>query len=102
MEPKIQACDKCGTVLKWVFPEGYGRRIDDYPQLEQALVITLGGGYGMLLDFIDMPPPKFVLCQQCGVEFLQDNFWLITPDMGIDAETLNKFPLLRELWEEKE
>lgn len=81
-------CDKCDKELKPVFPYADRmRRRGDYPQYEDALVIDLSGGYGMLIDpaFVAPVPNKetstrFILCKECGINFLQGNEFMNTPE----------------------
>ena len=78
----MRNCDSCNTELKPVF-ENTLRRADDYPQYEDALVVELGGGYGMLIDTgteIGVEIPLFVLCRNCGVNLIAQNEFMVTPE----------------------
>lgn len=74
----MRNCDKCAKELTPVFPDR-SRRYNDLPQYDDALVIKLSGGYGMLIDDFVAP---FVLCGDCGRELIQSNYeWMITPEI---------------------
>jgi len=75
----MRNCDSCNIELTPVFSDRL-RRIHDYPQYENALVIELSGGYGMLIDPIGGEIPKFVICKDCGIKFIKQNELLITPE----------------------
>ena len=76
----MRNCDKCGAELVPVFADRMRRR-NDYPQYENTLVVELGGGYGMLIDPMDLKAPeKFVLCKDCGTQFFKDNSWAVTEE----------------------
>lgn len=81
-------CDGCDVELKPVFPYGDRmRRRGDYPQYKDALIIDLHGGYGMLIDPIyassvpnESNSTRFILCKECGINFLQGNEFMNTPE----------------------
>ena len=72
----MRNCDSCNTELVPVSPELMRRR-NDYRNYEDALVITIQGGYGMLID--EYVPP-FVLCGECGTKLIRASGFLITPE----------------------
>lgn len=72
----LRNCDCCGVELTPVFSDR-GRRNDDFPQYENALVVTIQGGYHMLID--EYVPP-FVLCADCGKKTIADNPWMVAPE----------------------
>jgi len=68
-------CDKCHKPMEKVF-QTLGKRSDDWPQYTDALVIQLGGGYGMFIDPIMHGPTKLVICKTCAEEFFVFNNWI--------------------------
>jgi RNase P subunit RPR2 len=71
-------CDKCAVELVPVFDNNHMRRRGDFPQYQDALVVDLVGGYGMLIDDFDMEIPgilsanrRRVLCKHCGKALLE-------------------------------
>lgn len=72
----MRNCDNCNTELVPVTPE-LMRRGNDYPNYKDALVITIQGGYGMLIDEY---VPAFVLCGECGTKLIRASEFLITPE----------------------
>ncbi len=74
----MRNCDKCGNELVPVELDRM-RRLEDFPQYKDALIIEIAGNYGMLIDPIFGIPP-FILCKDCGVQFFKNNSWAVTED----------------------
>ena len=79
----MKPCSKCGKEVLHVC-EKATEIVKQAPyQLDEALVLTVYGGYGMFVDYapIDweaqgLPDiPRIVLCYDCAVQFLKDNPW---------------------------
>lgn len=84
-------CANCNTELKLVFDSPMRRRDDYTTQYDNALAITLGGGYGMFFDFIfdaDFKDLTALLCHDCAHEFARTNKWV----MDIFATRVGEIP----------
>ena len=68
----MSSCSKCGVNLVPVstFPK---RRRDDFPQMDNALVIDFRGGFGM---YVDEPPTRAILCQTCTQTLFAEQEWI--------------------------
>lgn len=73
-------CDQCYKELIPV--NDRMNRYNDFPQYHDALVIDIHGGYGMLIDPIGGLPDhtRFILCKECGTQFVRENKFMITPE----------------------
>lgn len=62
-------CDGCDAPLQLVMAEfasdDQGRWL--YLQPEDGLLVSLGGGYGMLIDPIGEPEPQVMFCRDCAL-----------------------------------
>lgn len=68
-EPEPTLCAHCSVVLVPVFG-------DTEYQFEDAVWVEVQGGYSMLIDPSDQPPPKAVLCGDCGRELANMYPWM--------------------------
>lgn len=69
-ESTLRNCLSCGTrpTLERSWGEEY----------ENALPVTLYGGYGMFFDDLEEPAKHFVLCHDCAHRIFDANPWLRT------------------------
>lgn len=58
-------CDNCNKELTPIYPE-YHRRKDDNWAFDDALILTLSGGYSMWLD----GKVKVILCGSCADQLM--------------------------------
>jgi hypothetical protein len=67
---ELHRCVNCGGALKRVF--------DDYPneQYDNALEITISGGYRMFFDNVDGGDRHVLLCHDCAHEACDALPWL--------------------------
>lgn len=58
-------CAKCNKELQPVFPNTL-RRVGDFPQYKDALVLEVQGGYGMYYDHLVDNIGKIIFCKACA------------------------------------
>jgi hypothetical protein len=68
----MATCINCGTELKPVWKDDD----PDTTQLENALPITFGGGYGMFHDDNDQGIPTVFVCHDCAHEMCRQYPWM--------------------------
>lgn len=66
-------CVDCGAELRFVFD---GNNPQDSRQYNNALPVTLTGGYGMFFDDIDTGDRTFFLCHECAHRLCEQIPWL--------------------------